>query len=526
MNGGLLASTRSVDGFYVGGTWPSFYTATDPSQHGIYWLDRLRAGSYWTRRPRPSDLGERPALWEVLSRAGRRVAVLDVPLSRISPGLRGIQVVEWGVHDAAFGFRTRPRSLKQAILDDVGPHPAPPNCDARRDPAAYRRFADQLIAGTSARERLTASLLQAQDWDFAIQVFSETHCAGHQLWHFHDPRHPAFEAAATQAMGDLLREVYRAVDASIGGIVSVVGDETAVVVLALHGMSHTCGGSLLLPEILERLCSRAGSPPDAADTRGPGVLAQQPARGRPGPSGAIRRAYRRLPPGLRESSYRLRRYLGRRLLGREMLLCASPSSSMAFPVGLGLGATWSGIRLNLKGREPQGLLAQGAEAERFAEWLSAELMAITRPESSMPLARRVMRTSDHFSGPHLPNLPDLLVEWEPEPPMGTSAAGDGAAAVWRAQSPSIGLVEKHNSYCRTGEHRIEGLMIARGAGVTPGRLERTISILDLAPTFARMLDCDMPGTGGTVVPELLGAGWQPPASRRQPTPNFACDEPR
>jgi hypothetical protein len=130
-------------------------------------------------------------------------------------------------------------------------------------------------------------------------------------------------------------------------------------------------------------------------------------------------------------------------------------------------------------------------------------MTVTRPESTTPLVRRVMRTAEHFSGPHLASLPDLLIEWEPEPPMGTAAAGDGTAATWRAHSPAIGLVEKANAYCRTGEHRIDGLMIACGASVTPGRLERTVSILDLAPTFARMLGCEMQETSGSAIPELL-----------------------
>ena len=46
--------------------------------------------------------------WSHLSRAGRRVAILDVPLTRIDPSINGLQVVEWGGHDSVYGFQTWP----------------------------------------------------------------------------------------------------------------------------------------------------------------------------------------------------------------------------------------------------------------------------------------------------------------------------------------------------------------------------------------------------------------------------------
>ena len=98
-----------------------------------------------------AELGRFPALWEVLAEAGRRGVVLDVPLAPLSSRLRGPQVVEWGVHDAVFGFRTRPASLAERIERVHGRHPAPPLCDATRDPAEARAFAEQLVAGAGAR---------------------------------------------------------------------------------------------------------------------------------------------------------------------------------------------------------------------------------------------------------------------------------------------------------------------------------------------------------------------------------------
>jgi len=530
---GLSGPTRSVEGLYVGATWPSFYTGNDPARHGIYWADRLRLGTYRVQRCSQADLGRLDALWEILSEAGRRVVVLDVPLTRRSPRLNGVQVVEWGVHDAMFGFQTTPRRLAREILDRYGPHPAPAGCDApRRTLSEYRAFADALARGAALRARLTNDLLAREDWDFAIQVFSESHCAGHQLWHFHDTGHPAFHAEATRAAGDLVRQVYVAIDAAIGEIVRRFETGTAVVVLALHGMAHSCGASLLLPDILERLgvvhsgshevAARRSRPTDAASAGAPRTgervePAAAPAAPTPASAGArglsrrrgtarrLAALYRRLPEPIRAPLYRARQQLNQSLLRRGTPIALDPDRTRAFHIGLGTGAPFSGVRLNLRGREPAGALAAGPEADAFIEGLTRDLLAIVDPETGSPLVRRVLRTADLFQGPRLAELPDLLVEWHTEPPRGTSVAGRGAGAAWRALSNGTGSIEKVNDYCRTGEHRIEGMFIARGQGIAHGRFERVVSILDLAPTLAALLGVAAPTMPGRRVAEMLGA---------------------
>jgi len=152
MGRGIVGDSRSVPGLFVGATWPSFYTGQHPGRHGVYWLDRLLPGTYRTQRVRARDLGRCPAVWDVLSAAGRSVAVLDVPLTRLSPGIAGTQVVEWGVHDAAFGFRTAPRALGRALRRNPGPHPAPARCDA---PARTLEDAVAIMGDSQLKRKLT-----------------------------------------------------------------------------------------------------------------------------------------------------------------------------------------------------------------------------------------------------------------------------------------------------------------------------------------------------------------------------------
>ena len=91
---GTVANTRGISGFFVGSTWPSMYTATTPARHGVHYLLQLEPGSYRLHRVAEAAFVRRPAFWDVLSDAGRRGAILDVPLTRLSSDLHGVQVVE------------------------------------------------------------------------------------------------------------------------------------------------------------------------------------------------------------------------------------------------------------------------------------------------------------------------------------------------------------------------------------------------------------------------------------------------
>jgi predicted AlkP superfamily phosphohydrolase/phosphomutase len=492
---GLRGDLAAIAPFHTGSTWPSFYTGCNPAQHGIYWLQQLQTGSYRTRAMGAAEFGRRKALWETLSDAGHDVLVLDVPLSRLSPALRGRQVVEWCSHDAIFGLQATPPELATRILTTIGNHPAPAPCDApHRTLAEYQHFAGELARGAESRARLTRMLMADAPWDFAIQVFNEAHCAGHQLWHFHDPHHPAFDPANEAVAGDLLRAAYVAIDAAIGAIVADARPEATIVVVTLHGMSHYTGYSRLLPAILTALgaCTPRGAEQPAAAL----TIAERFARG-------ARSLYHLIPESIRRPFYEFRAQVGMRVLNRDTPLPIDPKRSRCFHADM--GPLVGGIRLNLIGREPVGTLARGSDADAFSDELTAQLLELVDPDTKQPIVRRVLRTRDLFDGEYLDDLPDLLVEWDVARPAGSSAVGHGAAPTIQAFSPRTGLVTLANAYCRTGEHTPDGMFIACGPGIAAGQLDRIVSTLDLAPTFSALLGVEMTGVDGRVIPELVSS---------------------
>jgi predicted AlkP superfamily phosphohydrolase/phosphomutase len=490
---GQSGKMDGLKGFFIGSTWPSIYTGLSPARHGFHYLIQLERGSYDFYRPADRGLFDGTPFWSALSKSGCRVAVMDAPLSPLDPSINGMQILEWGGHDAVYGLSAQPPALVETIQSHFGAHPAGINCDGLRCNAEdYRGFVERLESGIKTRAHMTKHFLQESEWDLFMQVFSEAHCAGHQCWHLHDRTHPAHDPSIVAEIGDPIRRVYQAIDKAIGEILDEAGECTTFV-FSSHGMSHWYGAHFLLQEILVQL-----------GVTHPKEQSKQPTTAASLAESTGRWAWHQLPQSVRSRLAGIRKLYRKGTVSYSADLPsvdADPRRSKCFHHRNGLAV--GGIRLNIAGREPQGILESGREADKFCQTLSADLLEIVDDRTGQPLIRRVIRVADHYEGLHLEDLPDLLVEYNESIPVGSTRLANGRDATVRARSPKIGIIEGANSYGRTGEHRSEGLLIATGPDIRPGTIERPISVLDLAPTWSQSLGVNMQHTDGTPIEELI-----------------------
>jgi predicted AlkP superfamily phosphohydrolase/phosphomutase len=503
---GLVGETMSLEGLYEGATWPSFYTGAHPAHHGFHSLKQLNPGTYEFYRCYPGDFIKFEPFWKYLSAAGLRTAILDIPLSGISGGLNGIQMVEWGSHDGIYGFRTWPLKLKWDVLARFGRHPLRISCDSyQRTPHEFSTFKNKLINGAQKKAELTIHYLGKDNWNFFAQVFTEGHCIGHQCWHLHDPEHPSHDPQIANYMGDPIYDVYKAIDRAIGKILEHVTDDTIIFLLASHGMAHNVGGNFLLSEILERL--------DLAKKWGHDTDGR-----RPKSKNAIENIYNIIGQGWQKTPTAIKKRLSptlfslhnlilRRIRRRDLLMLPSSiahidlKNSKCFP--LLNGNPVSGIRINLSGREPNGLIRPGTELNDFCDELKKDLLSIVDYDTGKPMVKKVTKLFKLYEGERVDHLPDLLVEWNDEKLLGSLGAGDVKGSRLRMVSEKIGIVEGVNTYCRTGDHRPEGFFIAVGPGINAGHMGRIVSIMDFAPTFTNLFGVEMPDTDGHPIIEIL-----------------------
>lgn len=489
---GLVGDIKGLEGFYEGATWPSFYTGLNPAGHGIYNLNQLRIGSYDCENVAMGLLLKVEPFWEHLGKAGRRIAVFDIPLTGIRGPVNGIQTVEWGTHDRIYGFRTWPAPLKNEVLALFGRYSLTRPCDSFGpgfEEATYLK--DLLRRCVEQKTDLTVHYLGMGGWDFFAQAFTEGHCIGHQYWHFHDMRYPQRRSPKLLETDDPVRDIYVAIDGALGRIFSSVQSDTTVIFVATHRMAHSRGVQFLMPQILYHIGVAA---PIKSGLRSPSFPNEKL-------STIIRHIWRKVPPLAKDKLWPVRCFL----LGQRQRAAASiedmygldPRKSKVFPVPS--GDCVSGLRLNILGREPFGLVRDELEAKSLCDWMARDLGEITDLKSGKPIVKRVRRTSDLYRGAYLDCLPDIIVEWSDDQIVKLGHEGNTV----RIGSNRIGLIEGIHMGRRTGDHRADGLFMAMGPGIKPRRMERPVSIMDFAPTITCLLGVEIGDTDGQVIPELV-----------------------
>lgn len=465
------ADTKNPPGLYGGAVWPSFATGLSPGRHGHFYPRQVPRGAYVDAPFFPSQQKGR-TFWETLSEAGRKVAILDIPFARPASRLNGCQVIDWATHDPSSDVaQSYPAALAGELEEKFGRHPAD-HCDRTTATIGYEAFVKEL--GERGKNKLDVGLhlLGRESWDLFAIGFSEAHCVGHQCWHLHDPSHPRHDKTLAAALGDPVKTIYSMLDKATARLIEGAGADAKIFILASHGMGPLYRDeSIVLDEILRRIEGRPTSAAGAWFRR-------------------LKRGWYALPAGLRGSAL-LQQTKAKLLpsLHRSMLVPDRHTRRFfTVPYSPHAGA----IRLNVAGRETDGRVEPGAEYRRICDLLRAELSSLVNAETGRPVVNQVCVTAELFPGPCADDLPDVVVEWSRTEP------------VRAISSPRVGAIKVPELKWRSGDHRNRGLFLARGAPFRPGRSERPVSVIDIAPTIAALLGVRLDGIDGGPVRELSG----------------------
>lgn len=452
--------------------WPEIFTGRSGASIGFYWHPgQVHAGEARLRPLRPGDV-DLTAVWDHASRAGRSVAVLDVPLTQPSPGLSGVLLREWGTHEWGFGAGSDPPGFLDEIRARYGEHPVRhgdgySSCDRHGDRIdAFERLRSGLIAGIELRSRIVRDVLDGDDWDFFFAVFTESHCAGQQFWHFFDESSPWHDPPVPASLERAIPDVYAALDAAVAHVLAGAGPETTALVLLSHGIGPNVGGHQLLPEVLVRLGYGSGR-------------------------GAASKVRGRLPEPVKRVVRAAVRGGARRRLQAAAGSLPHPLESAATRAAATLNSPCGAIRLNVKGRDPFGSVEPGAEYDAVCEDLVRELEALENADTGTPAVASVVRTDALYADVH-PNSPDLIVRFRREHPIVS------------VRSPRIGVVSRPYrtpALPRSGDHTPHARVWARGPGIAGGETGVAGSVRDITPTVLRLLDVPLPrGLEGSPLP--------------------------
>jgi len=458
--------------------WNSFATGKNPGKHGIFEFLQRRTHSYGVE---PMNASQRQArsLWRILSDAGKRSVVINVPMTYPPEPIRGALVAGMPVPSGRTDF-AYPAELSAEILDWM------PDYTINASTVYVRGKAEAFLADVRREldQRLTLAerLMQREAWDLAMVHILGTDRIQHEFWHCMDTTHPQHKGEATRYQNAIL-DYYRDIDAQLERILKFADQRTTVIVLSDHGFGalhkFVYLNSWLLEQgflvlrrggltLLKRAAFRLGFSPT-------NIYKMVAALGLGGMRGDM-------DMGTRQQ-----------LLDTLFLSFNDVDWSRTRAYARG---NFGQIFINLAGREPQGVVQPGTDYENTVRAIIERLPTLQDPQTGAILASHAKQRDELFSGGATHHAPDIAIFMRDETYVGLGTADFPASGVAGA------------AFGNTGDHRYNGILIMQGNGVKPGDLGNA-SLMDIAPTVLHLLGVPVPDDmDGQVLLNALDAARQ------------------
>lgn len=409
--------------------WPSFMTGLNPAGHGVFDILEHKPGVS-RRLPITYKSIKARTIFDDLTDAGKTTLALNIPLTFPTPPIKG-KLIAGGVLPASRSY-TYPSEL-QTELDEKAPFPINGMSwtTFRNRPEA---FLEETAEITAKRQRAFEYLLDTTEWDFGVIVYVSTDRIQHCLMEYIHPEHPSYEEMKDSPVAKQTRAVYQQLDEGLGRLLERTTNNDLVMFMSDHG-HQACTRTCTMDRILQHL---------GYLEFGRGSFAFNLIRWGPG-----RRIARRI--------YDLLKLHGR------VSIPASPVEWSKTRAYTSVVSTGEGVSVNLKGREPQGVVDR-RDYQRVRDEVAAALSEFRDPETGSPPISKIYRKEEVLSGRFLDEAPDLLL----------------VPAPFYSLTHAKGMIEKADWL--SGDHRLEGVLVATGPEVRTGPLESPARLIDLGPT--------------------------------------------
>ncbi len=462
MTDGAVGNLKSAIPPTSGPSWSSFQTGKNPGKMGIYDFLYRRQGGY-AFAPVNARRRDGQTIWSLANQAGRSVGVLNMPMTYPVEQVDSFMISGFLTPYSAKDF-IHPPELLAELEREVGYYRIYPT--ATFSEGHLESFLDASYQLLEMRTRTALYLMAQHPTDLTAVVYFDTDRILHQLWHFLDPRHPWRKDDQDQS--DVVAAYFQRLDESIGRLLEKVDEDTLVVVLSDHGMGPAYNfivlNNWLLDVGLLKLKRNPLTQLRKLLFKGGFTLRN------------VHKVINRL--GLAQHAEYKAGYFAEHLIKMVFLsfLDVDWSKSLAYSFGRHLGS----IYVNLKGREPQGIVQPGAEYERVREQIVELTKNFTDPRDGRPLIGHVARREDIYTGPHLDEAPDLTLFPARETDIFFGLSDFGS-------NHTVDTVYRYS-----GMHRDHGLLIIHGPDIQPETQIDGAVISDVAPTILYAMGLAVP----------------------------------
>jgi predicted AlkP superfamily phosphohydrolase/phosphomutase len=287
-------------------------------------------------------------------------------------------------------------------------------------------FLDQTYKNHQEREKMFFDALDNNRQGLVACVFDTSDRIQHMFWRYHNRQHPALDGKDRSAHQDSILEMYKKMDQTLGKTLKLLKPKDELLVMSDHGFNDFSRGV-------------------------------------------------NINTWLRENGYLT---LKKDCTGKGAWLeDADWENTRAYTLGL------SGIYLNIKGREAQGIVSAGQEAKELRSELIQKLSGLKDAHNSNRVAINwVKDRQETYAGPYVSQAPDLIVGFN-----------QGYRTSWDcAQGRSGEEIFTDNIKAWSGDHCMDPALVPGVLFTTFKHSSQNPRIIDIAPTALNLLGADIP----------------------------------
>ncbi|MEW6127404.1 MAG: alkaline phosphatase family protein [Acidobacteriota bacterium] len=470
MHEGAYSVMCSTPNMHSASAWTAILTGLNPGRHGLYvFNDRDFATGkqvFFKGGDRQGEL-----ISAHLEKHRLTCGFLNVPMTYPAECFDGGYMISGldapSLGDSAFC----PPSLREELFQRFPDYYFTPKnigdlMSAGRIADAVQAWLEMIEIQTSAAEYL----IEKYPTDFFMTVHTASDWGGHNLWKYFDESHPEYQPNSPHR--DSLLNIYRALDRAVARLLQLTTDDTQVYVISDHGMGKHTGASYQLAAWLE--------------AKGFMVRANQAASNASLISKSRSLAKKILPAAVKE---KIKSGIGE---ARVKALQVSEKDSFYASIDWSRTRAYTEagrhvINLNLAGRNRDGIV-QAEDYQKVCDEL-IEALNEWRDARGIKVVERVVRRDEVYQGEYVSRASDLYIYWNPQAQVGEPPKSVKAKGYWWS-----------------GDHRPEGILIARGKGIRAVRELKTSSapqVYDLVPTILHNAGLAVPASlDGRVINEM------------------------
>ena len=442
--------------------WSSFQTGMNPGKNGVFGFQ------VWDRQSKQSYLVNsrnlQRTLWEIASEAGRRVGVINVPMTYPPKSINGYIIGGLMTPSLKSDF-TYPSEFKYELLNQIPDYHIFALGDFGGAEGNVKGFVKYLRRVIKNRAEAALYLLGKDNFDLFMCHFQASDVLQHILWGYLDKEHPFYALKIHQY---ILEHFYAYLDVKIKeirqGFEKFSGSNFLTLIISDHGFqSHRKAfnlGNWLYEEGFTKLNAQPRNEPFIIHL-------------------LKKIDFLRLRNKIVSSSIRQRTLAMAKQITRK-----------------GDVFHWEGSRAFSYG-DNEGFiyLLEENEADRIKTILelTQKLKKIIDPETNRPVVKEIYLKEDIWHGDKMNLMPDLFLEPDDRYSF--------KAKYLYHKGLFYDVIKEKD--VQIGKHHKDGILVATGEGVKRACVTKA-DLVDLAPTILYYLDIGIPNEmDGKVIKEIF-----------------------